>query len=47
MQVYVSNGKVFVKNGKFRMKCVEKYDVSVNGARPKFLDMLFDPPNLL
>ena len=31
MPVYVSNIKS-VKNGKFRMKCVVKYDMSAKGA---------------
>ena len=34
----------FGENGKFRMKCVEKYDF---GTRRKFLDMLLDQRKLL
>ena len=33
--------EIFVKNGKFRMKCVEKYDAQ------DFLDELIDHRNLL
>ena len=35
MLVYVSNSN-FCEDCKFRMKCVEKYDVSAEGARQKF-----------
>ena len=35
------------ENGKFRMKCVEKYDVSAEGASQNFLDMLIDHRNFL
>ena len=35
------------ENGKFRMKCVEKYDASAEVANRKFLDMLIDHCNLL
>ena len=38
---------IFCENGKFRMKCVEKYDASAKGASRKFLDMLIDHQNLL
>ena len=34
-------------NGKFRMKCVEKYDASAKGASQKFWDMLIDHRNLI
>ena len=33
MSVYV---EIFVKKGKFRMKCFEKYDASAEGARQFF-----------
>ena len=46
MPVYVSNSK-FCENGKFRMKCVEKYDATAKGASRKFLDILIDHRNLL
>ena len=39
--------QIFVKNGKFSMKCVEKYDTSDEGVSRKFLDMLIDHRNLL
>ena len=32
--------------GKFRMKCVDKYDASAEVANRKFLDMLIDHCNL-
>ena len=32
--------QIFVKNGKFRMKCVEKYDASTEGVSKTFLNML-------
>ena len=35
------------ENGKVRMKCVEKYDASAEGATRKFLDMLIDHRNML
>ena len=35
------------KNGKFRMKYVEKYDASAKGANQKFLDILIGHRNLL
>ena len=39
---------IFVKNCKFRMNCVEKYDASVfNWCDPKMLDMQIDHCNLL
>ena len=37
---------IFVKNDKFRMMCVEKYDASAEGARQKILEMLIDHCNL-
>ena len=46
MPVYVSNSN-FCENGKFRMKCVEKYDAGAKGASQNFLDMLIDHQNLL
>ena len=30
--------QIFVTNGKSRIKCFEKYDVSTKGASQKFLD---------
>ena len=33
--------------GKFRMKCIEKYDASVEDASGKFLDIPIDHRNLL
>ena len=37
----------FVKNDKFRMKCVKKYNASTEGTSRKFLDMIIDHRNLL
>ena len=37
---------MFVKNGQFKMKCIEKYDASPKGANRKFLNMLIDHRNL-
>ena len=39
--------QIFVKNGKFRIKCVEKYDVNAKGVSGKVLDMLIDYRNQL
>ena len=39
--------EVLMKKGQSRMKCVEKYDASDEGASWKFLDMLIDRRNLL
>ena len=37
----------FVWNGKFSMKCIEKFDVSAKGVSRKILDMLIDHCNVL
>ena len=39
--------QIFVNKGKFRMKCVEKYDTSAKRSSRKFLDMPIDLRNLL
>ena len=39
--------QIFVNKGKFRMKCIEKYDASAKGASRQFLDMPIDHHNLL
>ena len=36
-----------MKNGKLRMKCVEKYDANGEGASRKILDIIIDHHNLL
>ena len=46
MPVYISHSTFFVKNDKFRIKCIDKYDASAKGASRKFLDMLNDHRNL-
>ena len=37
----------FNEKGKFRMKCVGKYDASAEGTNWKILDLLIDHRNLL
>ena len=45
--LYMFQIAIFVKNRKFRMKCVDKYDASAEDASRKLLDMLIDHRNLL
>ena len=47
MPVYVFIEQIFVKNGKFRMKCVNKYEASAKGVSRNIFYLLIDHCNLL
>ena len=45
--MYIFQIAIVLKKGKFRMKCVEKYNAHAKGTIQIFLDMLIDHHNLL